>query len=389
MESKTVATEAASSRCFGCFRPRRLCFCDTIPTVDNRTEVLILQHRRERFHPFNTARIVRRALRKCQLLADHNHRLATQFDSMTLSDNVGLLYPSNSSHVLDDLESDELPDQLVVIDGTWHHAKSLMRDIPKLRTLPHYRLAPAAPGRYRIRREPNEYSLSTIEATVSALKSLEPETEGLDRLLKVFEDMIDTQIRQSDNDSWRHNRRRRPNSSNIPRALCGDLSNVVVAYGEQEQGKDSRFKNSDQRSLIYWVAQRLGSGEQFRCAIESKQSLSEEFLSHMRLKQEDFQGASSIGEFRQRWRTFLRPGDQLAVYHSSTAKALRDASADFIPTVILKSINGNSNVVSGTLDEFLAGRGIESAQQCDSRASERLSNAIEYIQMLNSEHPSC
>lgn len=388
INSQTPAEPAVAQRCVKCFRPARLCFCDSIPLVHNRTGILILQHRRERFHPFNTARIVRHGLQNCQLIADHNRALADQFESVSLSTNVGLLYPSESSRVLADLQPDELPDQLVVIDGTWHHAKSLMRDIPKLRTLPHYRLAPTSPGRYRIRREPNEYALSTIEATVSALKSLEPETEGLDRLLKVFDDMIDTQISQSDNDSWRHDRRRRSNSSNIPRSLCGDLSNIVVAYGEQEEGKDSRFKNSDNRSLIYWVAQRLGTGEQFRCAIESPQNLGDKFLSHMRLTQEDFQSARSISEFRQQWKTFLRPGDQLAVYHASTARALRDAGAEFVPVVILKSIHGNSNVVSGTLDEFLASKGFESLQECNSRASERLSNAVAYIWMLNSEHRS-
>src|SRR5262249_38636030 len=42
------------SRCYGCFRPQNDCFCAEIPTIDNKTHVLILQHMRERFHPFNT-----------------------------------------------------------------------------------------------------------------------------------------------------------------------------------------------------------------------------------------------------------------------------------------------------------------------------------------------
>ena len=37
------------------------CFCEAIPQIDNRTDVLILQHVGERFHPFNTARIVQKS----------------------------------------------------------------------------------------------------------------------------------------------------------------------------------------------------------------------------------------------------------------------------------------------------------------------------------------
>ncbi len=64
-------------RCYQCFRPLSLCFCDAIPRIENRTDVLILQHVGERFHPFNTARIVQKALRHCRLIADHNQRLGT------------------------------------------------------------------------------------------------------------------------------------------------------------------------------------------------------------------------------------------------------------------------------------------------------------------------
>jgi DTW domain-containing protein YfiP len=378
----------ATSRCFDCFRPANLCFCDSIPSVDNRTDVLILQHRRERFHPFNTARIVRQGLRRCHLLADHNFALAEQFESATLSDKVGLLYPGDPARVLTDLLPAERPDQLIVIDGTWHHAKSLMRDIPRLRTLPQYRLAPTSPGRYRIRREPNEHALSTIEATVSALKSLEPETVGLDQLLQVFERMIDDQLGQSDNSSWRQNRRRRPGSTNVPKALSGDISNVVVAYGEQEPGKDSRFKNSDMRAPVFWVAERLGTGEAFQCAIQPKNGLNPEILNHMQLTHDDFRGAVSIDVFREQWKSYLRPSDQIAVYHPSTARVLHAIDAAFAPTLVLKSIKGGPNLRPGTLDDFLAYEGIQAHPRSDSRAGQRLANAIAYVRLLNSQSPS-
>ena len=177
--------------CYRCFRPAEDCFCAVIPTIENKTEVLILQHMRERFHPFNTARIVHRALQNSTLLVDHTKDLAAR---ISLRPGAGLLYPGPGAALLADLTADQRPEQLVVLDGTWHHAKTLVRDIPDLHSLPRYQLAPASPSRYRIRREPSAAFLSTVEATVAALRVLEPGTGGLDQLLQAFDHMVERQL---------------------------------------------------------------------------------------------------------------------------------------------------------------------------------------------------
>ncbi|WP_144057493.1 DTW domain-containing protein, partial [Novipirellula maiorica] len=45
---QTRPSKDAEPRCYRCFRPADACFCEVIPAVDNLTDVLILQHRRER-----------------------------------------------------------------------------------------------------------------------------------------------------------------------------------------------------------------------------------------------------------------------------------------------------------------------------------------------------
>src|SRR4051812_23114578 len=156
-------------RCYDCFRPKDACFCASIPTIDNRTDVLILQHRRERFHPFNTARIVQKALRNSRLLVDHTDNLARQ---LRLKPRAGLLLPGPTALLISDLTFEQRPEQLVVLDGTWHQAKTLVRKVPALQSLPRYQLAPTMPSRYRIRRQPSISSLSTVEAAVTALRIL-------------------------------------------------------------------------------------------------------------------------------------------------------------------------------------------------------------------------
>ena len=79
MRTNRTETETPDSvqrhRCYACFRPQSDCFCDTIPLIDNQMDVLILQHTRERFHAFNTARIVHKALRNSRLLVGHTRNL--------------------------------------------------------------------------------------------------------------------------------------------------------------------------------------------------------------------------------------------------------------------------------------------------------------------------
>src|SRR3954468_3977540 len=95
-------------RCYDCFRPKNACFCAAIPSIDNQTDVLILQHRRERFHPFNTARIVHKALRKSELLVDHTSNLKRRLE---LKPRAGLLYPGPTAELISDLDAEQRPGQ--------------------------------------------------------------------------------------------------------------------------------------------------------------------------------------------------------------------------------------------------------------------------------------
>ena len=81
----------------------QLCYCASIPSIPNRTAVLMLQHRRESFHPFNTARIVSRALQKSQLMVGHNKNLNERFESVSLSQRAGLLFPGEDAKILENL----------------------------------------------------------------------------------------------------------------------------------------------------------------------------------------------------------------------------------------------------------------------------------------------
>ncbi|QEG42552.1 tRNA-uridine aminocarboxypropyltransferase [Roseimaritima ulvae] len=379
-------------RCYGCFRPRRLCFCHAIPKIDNATEVLILQHMRERFHPFNTARIVRRALRNATLLVDHNQRMSAAANEFPFGSQAGILYPSADARVLSELPPEQHPRQLVVIDGTWHHAKTLMRDIPRLQRLPRYCLVPQQPSRYRIRREPTETALSTIEATVQALRTIEPQTAGWDDLLQAFDTMVDQQLAEMgpNNHLRRNTRRRSLTNPNFPRVLTAEPQRVIVAYGEstpQHRSETASGAAVSDRKPILWTAQRPATGERFRCLIQPPTPLSPTVLQHMQLDAAQFDAAVSLDAFADAWREFVREGDTLVVYHMSTARLLTAAGLTLPRCITLKSIQFNGSRPRGTLEEVMQSMNIAAEQDPElCRAARRLQNAIRYLDYLRSEN---
>jgi len=367
-------------RCYDCFRPRKVCFCASIPTIDNQTDVLILQHRRERFHPFNTARIVHKALRNSQLIADHTSNLAKR---LRLKPHAGLLYPGPTALPISDLDSKQRPDQLVVLDGTWHHAKTLVREIPALQFLPRYRLAPSEPSRYRIRRQPSVTALSTLEAAVAALTVLEPETDGFGQLMRVFESMVEDQLAHpgSPNGPRFRNRQNRT-YKNIPLALVEDLENIVVAYGESAAGE--RGCKRMPLPPISWVAQRFGSGETFSCKLIPPRPLADVFLGHLALTRSDFDAALTLDEARRQWAKFRRPNDVVTVFHPGTAQLFSCLAGDRDPCLVLKSINSELKLDEpGSEDSSLAqGFPVATAQNLG-RAGKRLASTITFVRHLN------
>lgn len=372
-------------RCYQCFRPRDLCFCEAIPQIDNRTHILLLQHCGERSHPFNTARIVKQALQKCDLIVGHNRSLRDQ--PLPIEATAGLLYPKADAPELTELSGDARPRQLVVIDGTWHQAKSIVRDTPQLRDLPGYKLSPASPGRYRIRREPTPQSLSTLEAVVSALHVLEPETQGLPQLLAAFDRMVDEQLaRSAGTNFWREKKSRHTRPTHIPAAMLSSDASLVVAYGESTPGAPGK-KNAFPLP-VNWFAKRLGGDAEFACRLQTSQAISPAALSHMNLPADD-PDAISLAEFRERWSQFLRPHDTLIIYHHRTWQLLKNVQATAPRCLVLKSIFHKWRTDCHSLEDLLATEEIAvSSSGSQPRAQLRMQMAMALVERLRTKHGS-
>lgn len=196
------------AQCARCLRPETHCLCALIPHLDSRTRVLILQHPSEVNHALNTARLAALGLNNAELI------VGEVFDDLPALLNppgyqARLLFPADDAQLLEAYRSEggevgSTSMLLVVPDGTWRKARKLLHLNPLLAALPRVTLAQAVPSRYRLRKAPGPGALSTVEAIVQALQTLEaPKT--FEALLRPFEALIDGQIAAMGEDTYQRN----------------------------------------------------------------------------------------------------------------------------------------------------------------------------------------
>jgi len=110
---------------------------------------------------------------------------------------------------------------IFVIDGTWLTAKKMIKHSHNINQLPRIAFTPVRPSTFRVRKQPHENCLSTIEAIHHTIELLGP-TQGFDvnsrkhdHLLDAFDSMVELQlefIRQS-HENGTASRYRRSDSS--------------------------------------------------------------------------------------------------------------------------------------------------------------------------------
>lgn len=335
-----------------------------------------------------TARLVELGLQRAQLTVARSDGLWGLSSRLEVPPNTGLLYPSEHAH---DLESAAPPpSHLIVLDGTWHHARRLYLENPWLQGLPHYRLQPKRPSNYRLRREPRADYISTVEAIVAALEVLEPECTGLDALLRAFDSMIDDQLEFVRGPAVPRQRKTRPRAWRaLPRALVEDLERLVVIYGESRGARPGQKRG---RELLMWVAERPLTGERFVACVRPEQLPSPKYLQHLGLQAAMLERGLTLEQLREQWQSFSKPGDVQAAWNQSTLD-LRDESISSgkIPdsgSLLLKAVYCNiqrGRHAGGPLEDILQAEGVAAAPtSLPGRAGRRLASAVAMARLLSS-----
>lgn len=304
-------------RCLRCRRPTSVCYCAAIPTLPTETRVVILQHPRERDMPIGTARMASLALPQSVLHVgiDWSEHAALRAAISDPARPAILLYPGpGAKDIL--TEPPQGPVTLVVVDGTWSQAKSVVRDNPILHALPRYAFAAPELSHYRIRKEPRAELCSTIEALMHVLGALEGRPDAFRALLDPFHAMVDAQLAaQAARPARRVRvaRTRKPVVARLPPALVERFGDLVLVAGEPNAWPYERAAGKaaprDARAdeLVHWVAVRPSTGETFEHFAAPQGPLSPSTLFHTKLDATQLAGerAALFDAFAR----FVRPTD--------------------------------------------------------------------------------
>lgn len=302
--------------CPRCQRPVRVCYCEHLTSIDTRTRVVLLQHPREEDMAIGTARMASLCLPNSELHVGVDFQTSPEL-ARALSDPerpAVLLYPSDDA--VDVLTAPPSgPVTLVVVDGTWWQARKLVRVNPVIAKLPRYAFKAPRPSEYRIRREPDEAYVSTIEALVHVLGVLERDPDKLAALLVPFRAMIDKQIAFATEVRGARVRHAKgpvpPKRPRIPTALDERRANVVCVTGEANAWpyRSKELRTEHREELVHFVAHRPATGETLDVIVRPRNPLAPSTPPHVGLTAEALMQGVSLEELFARWRAFVRDDD--------------------------------------------------------------------------------
>jgi DTW domain-containing protein YfiP len=301
--------------CWRCRRPASHCWCAQLPSLRPRTEVVFVQHPRERSVAIGTARMAHLALQGSRFVEglhlDQHPALAPLFASDA---QVAVLYPDGARPLEDWLQAP--PRTLVVVDGTWAQAKKVLKLNPRLGSLPRLSFTPPAPGNYRIRREPSELHLATIEAVAAVLGALEGDPARFASMLEPFHWMVERQLDAvRDQHQARFARPRlhtrgptpprpAPSARGLTELAALHPERAVIVYGEANaHPKGERAAGAPE--LLHLVALRPATGARFESVLRPRRALPDDVPARLGLPRAELEQGEEPALALARFHAFL------------------------------------------------------------------------------------
>ncbi len=245
-KKSTKTTSVLLKRCTKCLRSVKACFCATIEPFSTNTEFRILMHPKEaRKQKVGTGRMANLCLQNCKIIigADFQNNPEVNYLINSPDYHTVILYPGAASHNITQgpIKFDAKKKLMVlIIDGTWPCAKSMMRDSKNLHHLPRISFATNETSQFKIKHQPAKYCLSTIESIFHLLNGLDKwnleRLEGKQNVLpKVLANIVDFQIKCSQDPTLNSYRRgsfsdpakRKDSIKWMDRKICFDENNYI------------------------------------------------------------------------------------------------------------------------------------------------------------------
>jgi DTW domain-containing protein YfiP len=369
-----------------CRRPSVVCYCAALPRLETRTKIVILQHTRERDMPIGTARMASLCLPQAKLHVgvrwDESVPLARALADATHP--PILLYPGEGAK--DILrEPPAGPVTLVVVDGTWSQAKSVVRDNPVLQALPRYAFSAPELSQYRIRKEPRDEYVSTIEALMFVLGALEGEPERFRALLDPLNAMVDLQLAHQaahPRARPRHPRPAKPPRVPFPAAVMDRYDDLLCLVGEANAWPFEAAGATIHDELVHAVAHRPGTGETFAMIAAPESGLSPTTCFHIGLEEHELLGGARRADVLAQLAAFTRPTDIVCTWGHYGTSLVADGGGT-LPAErfdLRAAAQRFANVKIGSLDDYAASLGPIPSPVTGGRAGQRLAMLTHIVQ---------
>ncbi len=313
---QTISPDAPREICQRCRRPKRVCFCDRLLQIPSQTRVVFIQHPLESRVAISTCRMAHLSLPNSELHVGLDADEIPGLIEKLTQPGTALLFPADDATDVDALT--ERPKTLVVVDGTWDNAKKLFQRSPLLKSLPRIGFVPPAPGNYRIRKEPAEHCLSTIEAVAQVLEKLERAPGRFTPMLGAFDRMVDLQLgfieRHDGKSRYEHPRRRNVTGKSPLARLKEHAPNLVITFAEANAWPRDAAPVDGYAELLQLVAHRLSDGARFEALLKPHAALSPAAPLHLGVSAEALLDGEDRPSAIARWKAFVRLGDVICTW---------------------------------------------------------------------------
>ncbi len=170
-----------------------LCICALVPRLRTRTRLVLLIHFREARKPTNTGQLAARCLERSSVNVYGKPDQPLELPPLGDDEVPLLMFPEEGAPPISQHAASEQPIALIVPDGNWHQARKAARRVSGSGAIRCVTLPAAGPTEYRLRAEPREGGLATLEAIARAIGILEgdagPQIERA--MLAVFRVMVE------------------------------------------------------------------------------------------------------------------------------------------------------------------------------------------------------
>jgi len=202
---KIVELNDIREKCYGCYRPKKSCMCEYIQKVETNTKFIIIMHPKEfKKTKNNTGRFTHQSLPNSEIHIgiDFNHNDEINNIINDKNNSCYVLYPGENSIKLNHqtIQVENKKNVIFIIDSTWPCSNKILAISKNINDLPKVSFVHDKSSAYKIKTQPNEYCLSTIESTLCILELLNKHKiedisqESLDNFLTPFHKMVEYQV---------------------------------------------------------------------------------------------------------------------------------------------------------------------------------------------------